>query len=77
MCAAPNTDAFDVQAFLDSPGIAKAVVAASIVATVAFWAYTRTLLPGVDLGDTGDGETAETLASEQQRLVVALGALVF
>src|SRR4029453_5823943 len=24
-----------------------------IVATIAFWAYTQTLLPGVDLGDTG------------------------
>jgi len=38
--------------------IAKAIVAASIVATVAFWAYTRTLLPGVDLGDTGGFQAA-------------------
>ena len=29
------------------------LVAACIVATIAFAAYTRTLLPGVDLGDTG------------------------
>ena len=38
--------------------IAKAIVAASIVATVAFWAYTKTLLPGVDLGDTGGFQAA-------------------
>jgi hypothetical protein len=31
---------------------------ATIVATVAFWAYTRTLLPGVDLGDTGGFQAA-------------------
>ena len=29
------------------------LVAACLVATFAFWAYTQTLLPGVDLGDTG------------------------
>lgn len=29
------------------------LVAACLVATLAFWAYSRTLLPGVDLGDTG------------------------
>lgn len=29
------------------------VMAACVVATLAFWAYTQTLLPGVDLGDTG------------------------
>jgi hypothetical protein len=34
------------------------------VATVAFWAYTRTLLPGVDLGDTG-GFQAAVLWPEQ------------
>jgi hypothetical protein len=28
------------------------------VATIAFWAYTRTLLPGVDLGDTGGFQAA-------------------
>ena len=35
-----------------------AVIVAAIVATVAFWAYTRTLLPGVDLGDTGGFQAA-------------------
>ena len=34
------------------------LVVASIVATVAFVAYTRTLLPGVDLGDTGGFQAA-------------------
>ena len=34
------------------------VVVASIVATIAFAAYTRTLLPGVDLGDTGGFQAA-------------------
>jgi len=34
------------------------VVAAAIVATLGFWAYTRTLLPGVDLGDTGGFQAA-------------------
>ena len=34
------------------------VVAACLVATIAFWAYTRTLLPGVDLGDTGGFQAA-------------------
>ena len=29
-----------------------------IVGTLAFWAYTRTLLPGVDLGDTGGFQAA-------------------
>lgn len=29
------------------------LAATCVVATIAFWAYTRTLLPGVDLGDTG------------------------
>jgi hypothetical protein len=40
----------------DSPLLLLA--AACIVATVAFWAYTRTLLPGVDLGDTGGFQAA-------------------
>ena len=35
-----------------------AIVAAAIVATLAFWAYTQTLLPGVDLGDTGAFQAA-------------------
>jgi len=40
------------------------VATACVVATVAFWAYTRTLLPGVDLGDTG-GFQAAVLWPEQ------------
>ena len=35
-----------------------AVIVAAIVTTVAFWAYTKTLLPGVDLGDTGGFQAA-------------------
>src|SRR5262245_37141616 len=35
-----------------------AIIAAAIVGTVAFWAYTKTLLPGVDLGDTGGFQAA-------------------
>jgi transmembrane protein TMEM260 (protein O-mannosyltransferase) len=38
--------------------IANAIVAASVVATIAFWAYSKTLLPGVDLGDTGGFQAA-------------------
>jgi hypothetical protein len=34
------------------------VAVACVVATVAFWAYSRTLLPGVDLGDTGGFQAA-------------------
>jgi hypothetical protein len=34
------------------------IVAAVAIATLAFWAYTRTLLPGVDLGDTGGFQAA-------------------
>ena len=34
------------------------IAAACLVATVAFWAYTRTLLPGVDLGDSGGFQAA-------------------
>jgi hypothetical protein len=36
----------------------RLIAAACVVATVAFWAYTRTLLPGVDLGDTGGFQAA-------------------
>jgi transmembrane protein TMEM260 (protein O-mannosyltransferase) len=36
----------------------KAVIAAAIIATFAFWAYAKTLLPGVDLGDTGGFQAA-------------------
>lgn len=41
----------------DGPDILL-VAAACLVATVAFWAYSRTLLPGVDLGDTGGFQAA-------------------
>jgi hypothetical protein len=34
------------------------VIVAALVATLAFWAYTKTLLPGVDLGDTGGFQAA-------------------
>src|SRR3989441_8234159 len=34
------------------------VVVAAVVTTIAFWTYTRTLLPGVDLGDTGGLQAA-------------------
>jgi transmembrane protein TMEM260 (protein O-mannosyltransferase) len=37
----------------DAPASIAPLVAACLVATLAFWAYTQTLLPGVDLGDTG------------------------
>jgi len=36
-----------------APASIAPLVAACLVATLAFWAYTQTLLPGVDLGDTG------------------------
>lgn len=36
----------------------RAVIAGCIVATLAFAAYSRTLLPGVDLGDTGGFQAA-------------------
>lgn len=34
------------------------LTASAVVATIAFWAYTQTLLPGVDLGDTGGFQAA-------------------
>ena len=34
------------------------IALSAIVATLAFWAYTQTLLPGVDLGDTGGFQAA-------------------
>jgi hypothetical protein len=37
---------------------ADRLIAAVVVATIAFWAYTQTLLPGVDLGDTGGFQAA-------------------
>lgn len=42
----------------DPESRSQAVVAAAIIATVAFWAYAKTLLPGVDLGDTGGFQAA-------------------
>src|SRR5687767_2700635 len=43
-----------------SPGVSVAglVSVSCIVATLAFWTYTQTLLPGVDLGDTGGFQAA-------------------
>jgi transmembrane protein TMEM260 (protein O-mannosyltransferase) len=38
--------------------VAERIAVASVVATLAFWAYTQTLLPGVDLGDTGGFQAA-------------------
>jgi len=38
--------------------MADRVTAACLVATLAFWAYTQTLLPGVDMGDTGGFQAA-------------------
>jgi len=44
---------------IPDPGFrSRAVIAAAIIATIAFWAYTSTLLPGVDLGDTGGFQAA-------------------
>src|SRR5258705_511252 len=40
------------------PRYASRVAVACLVATLAFWAYTQTLLPGVDLGDTGGFQAA-------------------
>src|ERR1043166_4020819 len=36
----------------------RRVAAAAVLGTLAFWAYSRTLLPGVDLGDTGGFQAA-------------------
>lgn len=36
----------------------SAIAAACVIATVAFWAYSQTLLPGGDLGDTGGFQAA-------------------
>jgi hypothetical protein len=38
--------------------VAERIAIASVVATLAFWTYTETLLPGVDLGDTGGFQAA-------------------
>jgi hypothetical protein len=61
----------------DRPGRLLRVTAASVVATVAFWAYSRTLLPGVDLGDSGGFQAAALLDEANSResypLYFALG----
>jgi hypothetical protein len=41
-----------------SARVANRVAVAAVVATLAFFCYTRTLLPGVDLGDTGGFQAA-------------------
>ena len=41
-----------------APSRTAAFVVAVALATAAFWAYTQTLLPGVDLGDTGGFQAA-------------------
>jgi hypothetical protein len=60
------------------PGYQSSLLAtASVVATIAFWAYSRTLLPGVDLGDTGGFQAAaiwtETSGRESYPLYFTLG----
>jgi len=42
----------------DAESRAAAIALAAVVATAAFYAYARTLLPGVDLGDTGGFQAA-------------------
>src|SRR5919108_4463863 len=42
----------------ESPSPAVRLIVAVVVGTIAFWAYTRTLVPGVDLGDTGGFQAA-------------------
>lgn len=37
---------------------ASSLAVAAVTATIAFWAYTQTLLPGVDVGDTGGFQAA-------------------
>lgn len=57
--AAPRAGLPDPGSVIPHPGFrANAVIVAALVATVAFWAYTKTLLPGVDLGDTGGFQAA-------------------
>lgn len=46
------------------PSLGSRVAAGCLLATLAFWAYTQTLLPGVDAGDTG-GFQAAVLWPEQ------------
>jgi hypothetical protein len=37
---------------------ASSLAVAAVTATISFWAYTQTLLPGVDVGDTGGFQAA-------------------
>jgi hypothetical protein len=59
-----------------SAGYAAAIIVAAIVATTAFAVYSRTLLPGIDLGDTGGFQAAvlwpETSARQAYPLYYAL-----
>ena len=41
-----------------APARGTIIAVAAVVATVSFWTYTQTLLPGVDLGDTGGFQAA-------------------
>src|SRR6478672_4232214 len=64
---------------IPDPGFrTTAIIAAAVLATVAFWAYTKTLLPGVDLGDTGGFQAAvlwpEVSARQAYPLYYELGA---
>ena len=43
---------------MNAPNAHLRIAAAVVIGTLAFWAYTRTLLPGVDLGDTGGFQAA-------------------
>ncbi|PYR78589.1 MAG: hypothetical protein DMF87_13595 [Acidobacteria bacterium] len=57
MCSTPAASTVCARS---SPGSARVgkFVAAVVVATLAFIAYSRTLLPGVDMGDTGGFQAA-------------------
>jgi hypothetical protein len=62
---------------LKAAATSHCVAAACIIATLAFWAYTQTLLPGVDLGDSGGLQASaiwtETSGRESYPLYYALG----
>lgn len=42
----------------ESARVANRITVSVLLSTLAFWAYTQTLLPGVDLGDTGGFQAA-------------------
>lgn len=52
--------------------MANRIALSCFVATVAFWAYTQTLLPGVDLGDTGGFQAAVLWPEVSARLAYPL-----